>query len=177
MATFLIILSVLLWVCSLTVLLKKTIIGPALSFIALFVLSLARKGGFPLLPINSTILIGWLCMTAAVTGLTAMQPRSETDSAKGMGYVVAGALTGMAIGLLATTFGVSLTMTYGAMIIATAAGIFFGYLIYSNTPAGAECSIGSGNFFRSVFAKGFPVAITVMQIGVAAIIALAVYGR
>lgn len=174
MAIFLIIVSILVWIASLVCLWRKTILGPALSFVALLLISFARKDGFQLLPVNGTILIGWLCMTVVVTLLTMMQPRELTSSSRGVSYMAVGSLTGIAIGLLASTFSASLSVIYSSMIVGVAAGVFFGYLLYTNTPEGRGLRVGAGNFMPILLAKGFPVAITVMQIGVALVLLLAV---
>lgn len=81
----------------------------------------------------------------------------------------------MAVGLLACSFTTSIGILYTSMISGTVAGIFFGFLLYSRTPDGRPVGIGSGHFFQYLLAKGFPTAITVMQIGVAIVLAVAVY--
>ena len=57
----------------------------------------------------------------------------------------------------------------------TVAGVFLGFLLYTRTPQGAPVNLLSGNFFSYLLAKGFPAAITVMQLGVVLVIALALY--
>ena len=89
--------------------------------------------------------------------------------------IAGGALAGMAVGLLACSFTTSIGILYTSMISGTVAGIFFGFLLYSRTPDGRPVGIGSGHFFQYLLAKGFPTAITVMQIGVAIVLAVAVY--
>ncbi|MDE7160926.1 MAG: hypothetical protein K2O24_08825 [Muribaculaceae bacterium] len=174
MAVFLIILGILVWIASIVCLWRRTILSPGLSFVALLLVSFARRDGYQLLPINGTILIGWLCMAVVVTLLTMMQPRELTASARGTSYMAVGSLTGIAVGLLASTFTASLSMIYSSMIVGVAAGVFFGYILYTNTPDGRGLRIGEGRFMPVLLAKGFPVAITVMQIGVALVLLLAV---
>lgn len=173
MAVFLIIVSVLFWAASLAALPKRPLYAPALSYIALIVLSFAKRDGFQLVPLNNTILIGWLCMTLVVMLATMMQPAAVRVSTRGMGYMIGGALTGMAVGLLGFSFSTSLPLLYGIMIVATAVGVFFGFLLWSRTPAGVGMRLPSQNFFRYLMAKGFPTAITVMMIGVALVLVLA----
>lgn len=175
MTVILIIFSCMLWVLSGWLLFGRQTLAPGASFVALTLLSLAKSGdGYPLLPINNTILIGWLCMTVVVTLATMLQPLPVRQQSKGMGYILSGAVVGMVVGLLGFTFSSNLPMLYGIMIVATVAGVFFGFLLYSRTPDGAAVSPSSGNFFRYLLAKGFPTAITVMQAGVALVILLAV---
>lgn len=175
MAIFLIILSCLLWGLSIWFLFTRQILAPVSSFVALALLSLAKSGeGYPILPLNGTILLGWFLMTVVVTAATILQPEPIRRQTRGMGYITAGAIVGMAIGLLGVTVTASPAMLYGIMIVATAAGIFFGFLLFSRTPAGEGVAPGSGNFFRYLLAKGFPTAIAVMQGGVALTLLLAV---
>lgn len=174
MEIFLIILSCLLWAASLRALAGRVSLGPALSYLALLTLSFASSPeGIPAVPINGTILIGWLCMTVIVMFATYLQPPKVMAQTRGMWYIIAGALVGLAVGLLGFTFTTSLSLLYALMIVGVVAGIFFGFLLYTNTPDGAPVGIRSGNFFRYLLAKGFPAAITVMQGGVALVILIA----
>ncbi len=154
---------------------RRILLSPAAAYLALLTLSFAKDGnGYPLVPINSTILFGWLCMTLVVMVATILQPAPLRLTGKGTGYILVGALAGMAVGLLAFSFTTTVSMLYSIMIAATVAGCFFGFLLYTNTPEGRPVSIGSGHFFKYLLAKGFPIAITVMQAGVAAVILIAV---
>lgn len=175
MSTFLIILSCLLWIAAFLALPRRTLYAPALSYLGLLTLSFAKHQGLQILPINNIILMGWLCMTIVVMLASLMQPASVLRQTRGMGYMITGAVTGIAVGLLASTFSGDINTLYGLMIIAVVAGIFFGFLIYTHTPHGAGLSMRSGNFFSYLLAKGFPTAITAMMAGVAAVLALAVY--
>ena len=114
-------------------------------------------------------------MTLVVSVIIMLQPEPVRRQTRGMGYMIVGAVTGLAIGLLAFSASQNLTMLYSFMILAVIAGIFFGLLLYSRTPDGRPLAIGSQNFFRYLLAKGFPTAITMMQIGVAAVLTIAVY--
>lgn len=175
MSIFLIILSCLLWALSLWMLAGRPVLGPALSYLAMLTLSFATGDyDYPLLPINNTMLIGWLCMTLVVMVATYLQPPAVVAQTRGMAYMIGGALVGMVIGLLAFTFTASLALLYASMIVATAVGIFFGFLLYSRTPDGAPVAIGSGNFFKYLLAKGFPTAITVMQLGMVLVLVPAI---
>ena len=150
MYIFLIILSVLLWIGALVALRGRQMLAPALSYAGLLLLSLAHKDGYQLLPINTTILMGWFAMT-----------------------LVIGAVAGLAVGLLGFTFSASLSLLYAIMVAGVIAGTFCGFLLYTRTPEGVPVSPGSGNFFRYLLAKGFPTAITVMQPGIALVLAIA----
>lgn len=176
MTVFLIILSVVLFIAALLLVPRRIILAPAASYLALLTLSFAKDGnGYQMVPINSTILFGWLCMTLVVMVATILQPLPLRSTGRGTGYITVGALAGMAIGVLAYTFTSSLSLLYGIMIAATAAGCFFGFLLYTNTPEGRPVSIGSGNFFKYLLAKGFPIAITVMQAGVVFVLLVALH--
>lgn len=176
MATLLIILSCLLFIAASACIWRSIVIAPVLSFLALLSISSATTAeGYPLLPVNSTILFAWLSITIVVTVATIMQPKPLRFTTKGAGYMFIGALAGMAVGLLGFTFASSLSMIYGIMIVATALGCYFGFLLYTNTPEGMPVSSGSGHFFKYFLAKAFPIAVTVMQFGVVAVLALALY--
>lgn len=174
MAIFLIILSVLLWAASIVALFGKQAAAPFFSYIGMLILSLASdSNGNPLVPINNTILIGWLCMTVVVMLATLMQPRAITSQRRGEGYMLVGAVVGLAVGLLGFSFSSAIPMLYGIMVLAVIVGVFFGYLLFTNTPDGAAVRINSGHFFTYLLAKGFPTAITVMMIGVPLVIIVA----
>ncbi len=173
MAILLIIISILLWLASGAALFRRILLAPALSYLGLLALSFAERDDAPLLPINNTILIGWLCMTLVVMLATLMQNPAVTQQRRGVGYMLAGAIVGLAIGLLGFTFTSTPAMLYATMVIATAAGTFFGFLLFSNTPDGRAVGFSSGRFFTYLMAKGFPTAITVMQAGVVLVILIA----
>lgn len=173
MYIFLIILSCLLWLGSLWTLRGRQILAPALSYAALLLLSFARKDGYPLLPINSTILMGWMVMTIAVMFIVILQPEAVRRQTRGTLYMIVGAVAGMAVGLLGFSFSTNLQLLYAAMIAGVVVGIFCGFLLYTRTPEGAPVAPRSGNFFRYLLAKGFPTGITVMQIGVALVLTIA----
>lgn len=164
MAVFLIIISILLWIASIWCLFGRQTIAPALSYIALFLISFAKIDVDPNFNINSTMLIGWLCMTVVVMIISFMQPAKVIQQTKGMPFMIVGGLVGLAVGLLGFTVETP-ALRYSFMIIGVIAGIFFGFLLYSNTPDGQPVRIGSGNFFKYLLAKGFPTAITLMQLG------------
>lgn len=173
MAIFLLISSIVLWLASLAALFYRQLLAPALSYLGLLVLSFAHEGTVPLLPISNVLLWGWLAMTIVVMMIVLLQPSAVRASIRGEGYMAGGAITGLAIGLLGFTMSSDINMLYGIMVIAVAAGTFLGYLMYTRTPAGNALRAGSGNFFNYLLAKGFPTAITVMQLGVACVLAIA----
>lgn len=175
MTVFLIILSVVLWALSLISLAGRPALGPALSYLAMLAVSFAETGGMPLLPVNNTMLIGWLCMALVVMVATYLQPAAVISQTRGMGYMVTGAVTGLAVGLLAFTFAFDISLLYALMVIGIVAGTFLGLLLYTRTPDGRPVAIGSGNFFRYLLAKGFPTVITLAQFGVVLVLAIAIY--
>lgn len=175
MTVFLIILSVLLWIASGALLWGRQIAAPASSFLALLCMSFTTRNGYPMLPVNGTILTGWLCMTLVVMFIVILQPAVVRAQTRGMAYFVVGALAGMVIGLLGFTITSNVSMLYGIMVIATLIGIFLGFLSYTRTPEGRPIAPGTGNFLRYLLAKGFPTAITVMQLGVVLVLTIALY--
>ena len=175
MAVTAIVFSSILFAASLACLAWRQIASPCLAFVGLLVISFAKsQDGNPLLPINNNIIFGWLCMTVLVTVATMLQPAAVRNTSKGIGYLTIGSVVGLAIGLLGFTFTNAVNLLYGIMIVCTAAGTFFGYLLYSNTPSGRGVALASGNFFRYFLAKGFPVALTIMQIGVVLTLIIAI---
>ena len=144
---------------------SRPLFSPVLSYLGLLCLSFCNTDGLAWLPINGNMLISWLCITLVVMMATIMQPAAIRMQARGMAYIIGGAVVGLAIGLLGYTISFDVSMRYAIMIVATAVGIFLGFLLYSNTPDGRAISITSGNFFRYLLAKGFPTAVTVMQVG------------
>lgn len=178
MSTFIIIIACLLFaaaLASLSVLPRWQALAPVLSYLGLAAVSLARRDGVQLLPVNSSILMGWLCMTLVVMAASALQPAAVRRASRGTGYILVGALAGLSVGLLGFTVSAGLSLLYGIMITAVAVGVFFGYLLFTNTPAGAGVNFSSGKFFSYLLAKGFPAAITVMQAGVVLVLALALH--
>lgn len=173
MSIFLLIVSILFWVASLISLPSRPFFSPALSYLGLLGLSFCESDGIPWLPINSAMLISWLCITVVVMLATMLQPAAVRSQARGMAYMIGGAIVGLAIGLLGFTVASSINMLYGIMIVAVAAGIFFGFLMYSNTPHGRGVGLASGHFFSYLFAKGFPTAVSVMQIGLVLVLLVA----
>lgn len=173
MAIALIILSVLLWIGSLWLLTSsRQMLAPAASFAALYLISLAKIDHEVVLPVNSVILIGWLAMTLVVMCATMLQAPALQAQTRGTGYITAGAVVGMVVGLLGYTVTTSVSMMYSIMVLATAVGTFLGFLLFTRTPKGEDVNLASGRFFKYLLAKGFPAAITVMMMGVAAVLAI-----
>ncbi|MDE6296787.1 MAG: hypothetical protein K2L89_02990 [Muribaculaceae bacterium] len=170
MAIFLIISSCVLWLFSLWLLRGRQMLAPEASFLALLILSVAKKNGWQLLPINMTMLTGWLCMTLVVMFACYLQPAAVRAQTKGWGYMTGGGIVGMMLGLLGSSFNVGVSVLYGIMILATVIGIFLGFLLYTNTPDGRPVAPRTGYFFKYLLAKGFPTAITIMQAGVALVL-------
>ena len=175
MATFLVIISIALWLAAMAALFLRPIAAPAASYAALLCLSFASRDGIPLLPIGSNLLWGWLAITVVVIMSMLMQTREMASERRGMGYMAGGALTGLAVGLLGFTSAAGLGILYGIMVISVAAGVFLGFLLFTRTPRGRSLAPGSGHFFRYLLAKGFPAAITVMQAGIALVLTVALH--
>lgn len=161
-----IVISSILFLLALIFIRWMLVAAPFCSFLGLLILSMAKTSeGYPLLPLSSGMILGWLFMSVLVTVVTLCQPRPIRQTKRGMFYFLGGALTGMALGLLGFTFSDSPEIIYVIMIIATALGTFIGALMYGTTPAGSKISVNSGNFLTYFLAKGFPTAITIMQLG------------
>lgn len=175
MSVFLLVASIILWAGALATLPSRPLYSPALSYLGLLGISFCETDGVPWLPINNAMLISWLCITVVVMIATILQPPLVRQQRRGMAYIIGGALTGLAIGLLGFTVSTTISMLYGIMIIAVAAGIFFGFFVYSNTPDGRPVGIGSGKFFSYLLAKGFPTAVAVMQIGLVFVLLIALH--
>lgn len=176
MAILLIIISVLLWGAAFWSLFRHRLLSPGLSYLALLALSFAKTStGLALLPVNNTILTGWLCMTLIVMVTTLLQPERERRDAAAVGYMTLGAVVGMAVGLLGFSVAETAGMRYSIMVVATAAGTFFGSILYGNTPQGRAATLSPRSRLNDLLAKGFPIALTVMQLGVALVLLIALY--
>ncbi len=174
MATVIIIISIVTWIISMICLLgRRPALGPTLSYLALWWLHYARIDGYKVLPINSTILYTWLAMTLIVIITVIMQPARISSQTRGTGYMLGGALAGLAVGLAAGSVTTAVSVLYGIMIVAVVLCIFFGYLLFTRTPAGRGLNVASGDFFRYLLAKGFPTAITVMMAGIPLVMLMA----
>lgn len=177
MSVFLLIASIIMWVASLVCIPSRPLYAPAFSYLGLLGISFCETAGVPWLPVNNNMLISWLCITVVVMLATMLQPMDIRKQTRGMAYIIGGAIVGLAIGLLGFTVSAKIGMLYGIMIIAVAVGIFFGFLLYSNTPDGRAVNVSSGYFFRYLMAKGFPAAVTVMQIGLVLVLLIATRGQ
>lgn len=176
MLIFFIIVSCLLWIASIAALPKRVILAPALSFCALLLISFARNAeGYPVIPLSQGMIISWLATTLIVMLVVILQDPGVRQQSRGVGYMILGGLAGMAVGLLAFSFTATLQLLFACMLLGSVIGIFLGLLIFVNTPDGRAIAPGSGHFFTYLLAKGFPTLVTVAQIGVAAVIAIAAY--
>lgn len=119
------------------------------------------------------MLLGWLAMTIAVSVATMLQGRRAIADKGATSYTAVGAIAGMTLGLIVPSSVSSPATLYSIMILTTALGSVFGFLLYSNTPSGRPCAPGSGRFASILMAKGFPAAVTVMMPGMALTLAIA----
>lgn len=176
MSIFLLIAAIILWLAAISMLPGRPLLGPPMSYLGLLCLSLCTdSNGISWLPINSNMLISWLAITLVVMMATMLQPVRIRAQARGMVYIIAGGVVGMAVGLLGYTFTSSVSALYAIMMIATIVGIFLGFLLYTRTPDGRQVGPMSRNFFRYLLAKGFPTAVTLIQIGL--VLVLLIYTR
>lgn len=172
MTAILLIIGFMLWIVAIMALWKRPAAGPAASFVALMTVSFAKEGGYPIVPVNNTMTLTWLAMTVIVVCATYLQSRDLRSDSRGVAYGVVGAITGMAIGLAFIGSASSSSTAYATMITATAAGTILGLILYSSTPRGRFMALGSGQFLNRLSSKGFPIAITVMQLGMAILLAI-----
>lgn len=170
---FLIILSCLIWLAAFLLLPKRILLAPGLSYCALVLLSFAKRDGYPIMPLSNAMLLSWLVITFIVMMIVLLQNPAVRQQSRGVGYMTIGGIAGMAVGLLAFSFSSNLNLLYALMIIGVIAGISFGFLIFTNTPEGRDVSLPTGRFFRYLLAKGFPVLVTVAQLGIPAVILIA----
>lgn len=173
MMIFLIILSCLIWLAAFLLLPKRILIAPGLSYCALVILSFAKKNGFPIMPLSNGMLLSWLVITFVVMMIVLLQNPAVRQQSRGVGYMTIGGIAGMAVGLLGFTFSTNLNLLYALMIAGSIAGIFFGFLLFTNTPDGRDVALSTGRFFKYLLAKGFPILVTVAQFGIPAIILIA----
>ncbi|MCH5223181.1 MAG: hypothetical protein J1E82_04000 [Muribaculaceae bacterium] len=146
--------------------------APCSCFLGLLIFSMGKTPeGYPMLPLGTGLVLGWLFMSVFITILTLCQPAAIRNMRKGMYYYLFGALTGMAVGLLGFTFAGTPGARYAIMIVATAVGVFLGAMMYASTPDGRSVNLASGHFFSYFMAKGFPTAISVMQLGTVLVVA------
>ena len=96
MHVFLIILAVMLWALAGIALFIRQRVAPVLSFAALSVLSFARTGGLQIIPVNTVMLLGWFAITLIVTIVTVIQPPVVQAQRRGVGYMAAGGVAGLA---------------------------------------------------------------------------------
>lgn len=175
MSIVLIILSCLLWAGAFAAFPRRILLSPALSFCALLLLSFARVNGVPIVPVANSMTLSWLCITIVVMMVILLQNPAIRIQSRGTGYILFGAMAGMAAGIAVYTVSASLSILYAMMLGGTAIGITLGLLVFSNTPAGRDIAPSSGHFWQYLLAKGFPALITVAQIGIALVILTATY--
>lgn len=173
MSIFFLVVSILFWAAAIAALPFRPLYAPALSYFGLLCISFCETNGIPWLPVNGSMLMSWLCITIVVMLATILQPSAVRSQTRGMAYMIGGGIVGLVVGLLGYTVSSAISVLYGIMIIATAVGIFFGFLLYSNTPDGRSMRVGGGFFFQYLLAKGFPTAVTLMQIGLVFVLLIA----
>lgn len=171
MATFLIIISCLLWIGAFISLPKRIIYAPALSYAAMWIISFAKSSdGHYLFPLPNSLIFSWMAITLAVMMVIVLQNPDIRMQSRGIWYMTIGGLAGMMVGLACLTITSIMNLAYALMIIGAAAGIIIGFLLFTRTPQGQLVKPGSGHFFRYLLAKGFPVLITVAQLGIILVI-------
>lgn len=173
MMIFLIILSAILWIGAFLLMPKRILLSPALSYIAMLLMSFAKKDGFPIVPLSNGLIISWLSITVVVMLIIILQNPAIRQQNRGVGYISVGGLAGMAVGLIAFSLSSSLNLLYACMILGSALGIYLGLLLFSRTPDGRLIAPGSGHFFKYLLAKGFPALITIAQLGIVCVILIA----
>lgn len=172
MDTFLIILGCILCGVAIWLLYYRALFAPALSFIGIATMGLAYKGYYPIFPIGPAMLISWALIDAGIMFVTSLQPIYIIDERRGMWQIIVGAVAGMALGLLGVNINYNINLHYTLMIVGTAVGTFLGYLYFYLTPKGKEVIENKKEFFEYFLGKGFPVALTIMQIGLILVLAI-----
>ncbi len=167
MSLTLLILGIICFAGALWLLFALEVLAPAASLLGLVAVYFSH-----MLPLAPNMVVTWLALTVIVMGVSYLQPRAIMAQNRGMGYMLGGAIAGMAIGLISVSTSGSLTAQYACMIVGVLAGIFFGFFLFSRTPQGQAVSLSSGNFFNYLAAKGFPLALTVIQPGIALMLSL-----
>ncbi|MDE6811881.1 MAG: hypothetical protein K2J15_05965, partial [Muribaculaceae bacterium] len=155
---------------------KRILLGPALSFCALLVLSFAKKDGYPLFHLTGGMQLSWLVITLLVMMIIMMQNPAIRQQSRGVVYMEVGSIAGLAVGLLGFSLTSNMSLLYALAVIGIALGIFLGFLMFTNTPDGRDVSIPSGRFFKYLLAKGFPVLVTAAQLSIPAVILIAAAG-
>lgn len=167
MDIIIIILAVLLYAASAVLLYRKEVLGPAAALLGLCAVfwyhSLEAYGGVPM---ADSTLITWFIMTLIVTIASAMQPPALMAQRRGMTHMILGGVCGLAAGLLCFAITLDLSAINMIMKFTIAAGVFAGYYLFTKTPDGARLQDTRSRFFSYLLAKGFPVAIAIMMLGV-----------
>ena len=113
----------------------------------------------------------WVLMGVALAIVAALFARREKTGKKSVKETYMG--EGMALGMLGYSVTSSVALRDSCMALSIAAGIIFGFLLYTYTPQGRQVKPGSGFFVKYLLAKGFPTLVTLMQMGIALVIAIA----
>lgn len=154
------------WIFSAISLFGRPVIAPLLSYLGLLAISFSRHDGLQAVPVNSMMIVAWGAITLVVTVATMLQSPAVRQQRRGVGYMLVGAVAGLAVGLCGSFITSNPSVFNGLMVICTAVGVFFGFLLFSSTPRGEAVSLrNGGRFWRYLAAKGFPVAVSVMMPG------------
>lgn len=161
MSVALMIIGIICFAGALWLLFSREVLAPATSLLGLVSVYFSYR-----LPLAPNMVITWVALTVIVMGVSFMQPAAVMAQKRGMGYMTIGAIAGMAVGLISVSATTSLTAQYACMIVGVLAGIFFGFMLFSRTPDAAAVRFPSSRFFSYLAAKGFPLAITIIQPGI-----------
>lgn len=169
MSVVLLVIALVLGAVAFWLLWAREVVAPVAAFLGLVTLFFSD-----LLPLNVNIIITWLALTLVTVGVSVMQPPAVMSQRRGVGYMTVGALAGMVLGLPGMTMIVdSLNAVYALMVVGVIIGVFLGYFLYTRTPRGRQLRATRSRFVSYMLAKGAPVAIVVMQLGVVLILWLA----
>ncbi len=124
------------------------------AYVALWIV----KAGGAVLSIGQ--LIFWGVASAIAIGIMALLPEQVRKSTLGVGFIVTGALAGMALGILANTI--------SAIIAGAALGAVFGGVAASRTRGGRVLDFPTKRFFNYLCAKGLPAVVSISMIGILA---------
>ena len=165
-----IIASALLWIAGAICLWRRPVLGPALAYVALALLSLAARDGHPLLPINGSMLLSWLAIMIVTMITVILQPRIPRNP-MATAYLFLGAIMGLALSLPSVVAGASPSAAYALMIGLTAFSTALWYVAFTFTPEGRAMR-AEGRTWNRLAAWGFPVAVCVMQLGIPLVLIL-----
>lgn len=162
MASLFIILGSLLLLLAVLLAFRPLFPASLVAYASLWMFQLSGHLQFP-----SSTIIFWSVATMIVLGLDRLLPSALSRSPQGQGYIAAGTLAAMVVGML---------MSGAGIILGAAIGAFLGALAYSRTPAGQPLAFPSSPFMKFLCAKGLPAIVAFSMVGLIIRDLLVIYG-